>query len=579
MRASLEMESYPPAQDESAHPLLHPPSSPSPQPRRHHRRARYLRPLLLLGTPLLLLALYAALHPLVPALPPLPKVHLDSGASTDCSCGATPEGARLCETYHPEGLRASRLVEGSGARVRRLLDRARKGDDVKIGVLGGSVSACRGVHPSPEYPEGDPNGPGCYPQLLRDWFAGAFPKSSVEVMNGAIGGMDSSYYAFCGTHHIDPDVDLIVLEFDVNDQPDAVFQTFFDQLLRVLLEFRSQPAIVILGAWAPQVAQDVGYGDPQIVHLPLAHYYDIPYISLKRLIFNHYTRFPESTAQTFWLPDYLHPNARGHRLLSDLLAAYFETQLCLLDKHGLPPAPEKADTIATGGDARSLVDVTFEFPGPSHTAPDGAIDPDKPPEGWEESFDRDKLAAIGKERRHFALPTTPYALPPVGMFTPMELVIDPHRPDPTDADHILELVQPSLFCADANDRKHPMAPTVHDGWEKFVWNGEKHYWVSSTVGARIRVEIKVNAGRVAVYYFRSQHYDLGDAQCWVDDNEAGAVSLAGYWTKQYNTAVVAYIDRNVTVGDHYVTCEVANTTSHPHNPDAHHFRIVAVMAT
>jgi hypothetical protein len=42
--------------------------------------------------------------------------------------------------------------------------------------------------------------------------------------------------------------------------------------------------------------------------------------------------------------------------------------------------------------------------------------------------------------------------------------------------------------------------------------------------------------RVAVYYFRSRLYDLGDALCWVDDNEKGAVTLPGYWTKEYNTA-------------------------------------------
>lgn len=40
-----------------------------------------------------------------------------------------------------------------------------------------------------------------------------------------------------------------------------------------------------------------------------------------------------------------------------------------------------------------------------------------------------------------------------------------------------------------------------------------------------------------------------------------------------------YIDQNVTQGDHYVTCKVSDNTSHPINPEAHHFRIVAVMAT
>lgn len=110
-----------------------------------------------------------------------------------------------------------------------------------------------------------------------------------------------------------------------------------------------------------------------------------------------------------------------------------------------------------------------------------------------------------------------------------------------------------------------MAPSSREGWEPFVWNGEKHFWVSETVGARIRVDIKVKAGRVAVYYYRSQHYNLGDAKCWVDDNEQGGTTLAGYWDKGYNVAVyvfspkfpdivlissVAYIDEKVTSGDH-----------------------------
>lgn len=358
---------------------------------------------------------------------------------------------------------------------------------------------------------------------------------------------------------------------------DPVYQTFFDQLLRVLLEFESQPAIVILGSWSPQVAQDQGYGDPQIVHLPIAHYYDIPYVSLKRLIFNHYTRYPQSTAKTFFLADQLHPNARGHRLLSDILVSYLESQLCLLDHYGLPVVPPIEHTIATSDPSSSLIDVNFDMPQPLRV--DGAVDWTKPPDGWEETFNEDNLEAIGNERRLFALPQTPYAIPFFPMFAPLVESIDPNKPDPSSPSHILDLRQPELFCADANDAKNPMQPTSHEGWEPFVWNGEKHYWVSSEVDARIRVEVKVNAGRIAVYYFRSQHYDLGDALCWVDDNEKGAIRLSGYWTKQYNMAVVDYIDRNVTSGDHYVTCKIAEENSHPHNPDAHHFRIVAVMAT
>ncbi len=98
------------------------------------------------------------------------------------------------------------------------------------------------MHVSPEWEIGDPNGPGCYPSLLRTWLDATFPLSGGEkheIVNGAVGGADSSYYAFCAvgptdlqtpsspqlmvwrrsqTHHIPKDVDLLILDFDVNDQ-------------------------------------------------------------------------------------------------------------------------------------------------------------------------------------------------------------------------------------------------------------------------------------------------------------------------------------------------------------------------
>lgn len=53
------------------------------------------------------------------------------------------------------------------------------------------VSACHGVHPSPDYPQGDPAGPGCYTSILKEYFKTKFPGVEHEFQNGAIGGMDS----------------------------------------------------------------------------------------------------------------------------------------------------------------------------------------------------------------------------------------------------------------------------------------------------------------------------------------------------------------------------------------------------
>ncbi|ODN76243.1 hypothetical protein L202_06166 [Cryptococcus amylolentus CBS 6039] len=569
----------------STRPLLNDPHNRSPPPSHYkpHPR-RLLKTVIFISIPFLLVFIYSLIHPHVRGLPPLPRISITSGGAVsqpdyedkitqDCLCGATDEGERICSLYHEEGLRNTRLVQGSGSRMRRVLQKAREGKKLNIGVLGGSVTACHGVHPSATYPQGDPAGPGCWTTIFIEWVRKTFPDADHQFKNGAIGGMDSSFYAFCGAHHIPEDTDLVILEFDVNDQNDPLYEAFFDQLLRALSEFPSEPAILVLGAWCPQVAHDQGYGDPQIVHSPIALYYDVPYVSMKRLMFQHYMRYPLSTAKAFWQPDMVHPNARGHRVLADTLISYLESELCMLTRYGLPVVPPIEDTIASTNPFSSLVDVPFALD-TLHL-----VDPVTPPEGWEETFDLAPLQKLRDERRLFVVPSSPYAIPPVGVFTPLREVVDPHKPDPASGAHIEGLRQPQLFCADANDKKNPMTPTVADGWEPFVWNGEKHYWVADKPGARIRVEIKVNAGRVAVYYFRSQHYNLGDAKCWVDDNEEGGVLLHGYWTRQYNVAIVAYIDEKVTPGDHYVTCEVANTTHHPTNSDAHHFRLTAVMAT
>lgn len=196
------------------------------------RFRKWLKPLVILSLPPLLIMIYSLVHQRLD-LPALPKVRIENGNTPEilpaqieqdyedkmrpaavipsCACGATARGKQLCETYHESSLQNSVLYRGSGARMRHLLWRAREGQPIKIGILGGSgeslikprwlttsVSACRGVHPSPEFPEGKPSGPGCYTTLLKQWFETTFPKSSVGFTNGAIGGMDSSYYAFCG---------------------------------------------------------------------------------------------------------------------------------------------------------------------------------------------------------------------------------------------------------------------------------------------------------------------------------------------------------------------------------------------
>lgn len=175
--------------------------------------------------------------------------------------------------------------------------------------------------------------------------------------------------------------------------------------------------------------------------------------------------------------------------MADLLVAYLEYELCQVTRFGLPVVPSSSDTLSSTDPFSSFVDVPF----PLDTL--HLVDPFTAPDNWESTFEAGPLESLRSESRHFVLPQTPYSISPVSIFTPLRDVIDPKKPDPNSGETVLGILQPEMFCADANDHEHPMAPVEREGWEPFVWNGEKHFWVSDTVGARIKVDIKVKAGR------------------------------------------------------------------------------------
>ena len=110
-----------------------------------------------------------------------------------CLCPRTPTGDRLCQTYPPSSLKSARVHTGTNARLKTVLSRfvreravdpSRK---LKVGIMGGSVSACHAVAS-----EGESLAEGCYGRIVGDWLSSRFGgPDSVEVDNAAIGGMDS----------------------------------------------------------------------------------------------------------------------------------------------------------------------------------------------------------------------------------------------------------------------------------------------------------------------------------------------------------------------------------------------------
>lgn len=67
------------------------------------------------------------------------------------------------------------------------------GQSLRVGVVGGSVSAGHGVDPHPEWP----TFPGSYSRVLYEWLDAACPHAENTYINGALGGVGSMHYSQC----------------------------------------------------------------------------------------------------------------------------------------------------------------------------------------------------------------------------------------------------------------------------------------------------------------------------------------------------------------------------------------------
>jgi hypothetical protein len=91
--------------------------------------------------------------------------------------------------------------------LREKIAMAQRGEDIRMAVLGGSVSAGHTLNDLSRV----------YYFRFLDWWNEQFPGGHHTIFPGAIGATDSGYFAYCFDKHIPKDVDIIFLEFSLND--------------------------------------------------------------------------------------------------------------------------------------------------------------------------------------------------------------------------------------------------------------------------------------------------------------------------------------------------------------------------
>lgn len=193
-------------------------------------------------------------------------------------------------------------------RLKKLIKRAQDGEELTIGFLGGSITQ-GSLATTPE---------NTYAYRVYSWWVNSFPKAKFHYVNGGIGGTTSHY----GVSRAVTDVlmyqpDFVVVDFSVNDEADSFFQETYEGVIRKLLSWPSEPAVVLLN----NVFYDTGL-NAQEYHNAVGDWYHVPHVSIKDTLYQEmkegkYTRI-ELTS------DGLHPNDKGHKLVAEKIIAFLD---------------------------------------------------------------------------------------------------------------------------------------------------------------------------------------------------------------------------------------------------------------
>lgn len=199
---------------------------------------------------------------------------------------------------------------GNYSRVKRVLEKAKRGEEVTIAFIGGSIT----------------QGAGAVPIHLKSYAYQTWERfkehfgENVKLIKAGVGGTSSEF----GMVRFERDVlregtvnpDLVIIEFAVNDEGDETKGVCFESLIRKSLALSEDTAVMILFAvFANDWNLEERLG-------PVADRYELPQVSIRSAVVEQfYQKVGEgrvlSKSQFFY--DSYHPTTMGHTIMADCI--------------------------------------------------------------------------------------------------------------------------------------------------------------------------------------------------------------------------------------------------------------------
>ncbi|MHB8128515.1 MAG: SGNH/GDSL hydrolase family protein [Mobilitalea sp.] len=200
------------------------------------------------------------------------------------------------------------LAEGNLSRLASAMNKAKKGEEITIGVIGGSIT--QGSLAT--------NSNNSYASRFYQWWVQAFPNAKINFVNAGIGATTS----YLAVHRVDQHLlvkkpDVVIVEFSVNDSDSVFFKETYEDLVRRILKAENNPAVILLF----MTMEDGTSAQPS--HMHIGFWYDLPRISYREAI-----RKEIEKGNFTWKdisPDNIHPNDKGHAIVGEILWDYLNS--------------------------------------------------------------------------------------------------------------------------------------------------------------------------------------------------------------------------------------------------------------
>lgn len=231
-------------------------------------------------------------------------------------------------------------------RIKRALEKARRGENTTLAFIGGSITQGAGAVPI---------NTECYTRKMFEGFCnltGRGYDDNVHYIKAGVGGTPSEL----GILRYQKDIldegipDLVVIEFAVNDEGDETKGEFFDSLARKIYNGPGEPAVILMFS----VFADDGNLQERLKCVGEA--YNLPMVSVKNSVVDQfYLKYGEgkvvSKSQYFY--DMFHPTNTGHRIMADGLinllkvvdAAKTDEEITSLDGFNAPKGADFENVI------------------------------------------------------------------------------------------------------------------------------------------------------------------------------------------------------------------------------------------